>query len=133
MFSFPRLRVMGLQRKELPVKTQERLEESLLKNIKNMNAIDLSCFMKGSAGMSYEWNKTEKVKELFFQRFNELYGGKIIDTSSGRQIVSIIYKWGETGMKWEELSSDTQNNCYNGIDQYASSFDTQTVSNIIFG
>jgi hypothetical protein len=124
---------MGLQWKELPPNIGGELEESLLKNIKSMNEVELSCFMKGSVAMGYEWNKREKVKEMIFKRFNELYGGNSGETASGRGIASIVYNWGETELKWEELSPDTQNICYHGIERYASSFNPQIVTNIIFG
>jgi hypothetical protein len=134
IFSFSnRLRETELQWKELPVKIRERLEESLLKNINTMNEVELSCFMKGSVGIGYEWNNREKVKEMLFKRFRELYGGNSGETASGRGIASIVYNWGETELKWEELSPDTQNICYHGIERYASSFNPQIVTNIIFG
>jgi hypothetical protein len=124
---------MELQWKELPIKIQVALEESLLKNIKTMNEVGLSCFMKGSVGMGYEWNNRERVKEMIFKRFRELYGGNVSQTASGREIASIVYNWGETGMKWKELSSNTQNSCYNGIERCASSFNSQAVGNVILG
>jgi hypothetical protein len=123
---------MELQWKEMSMEIQERLEQSLLKNIKRMNEEGLSCFMKGGVGMGYEWNKRKRMKEMIFQRFGELYGG-VGETVSGREIVNIIFSWGETGILWEELSQNTQNSCFNGIDQCASFFNSQAISNIILG
>jgi hypothetical protein len=127
------LEIWDWQWKELPPNIGGELEESLLKNIKSMNEVELSCFMKGSVAMGYEWNKREKVKEMIFKRFNELYCGNSGETASGRGIASIVYNWGELGLRWEELSLSLQSSCWNGIHQCASSFDSQAVSNIIFG
>jgi hypothetical protein len=124
---------MGMQWKELPIKIQVALEESLLKNIKTMNEVGLSCFMKGSVGMGYEWNNRERVKEMIFKRFRELYGGDVSQTASGRGIASIVYNWGETGMKWENISEQVRESIFSGIVACLHSFNSQEISNLIYG
>jgi hypothetical protein len=71
---------MNLQWKNLPTRIQERLEESLRINVREMNDDELSFFMKGSVQMNYEWNNRERVKDVIFE---SLYDGKV---SSGRQL-----------------------------------------------
>jgi hypothetical protein len=86
--------------KELPVKIQERLEESLLLNAGKMNEDELSYFMKGSVRMGYEWNTREREREIIFERFKDLFGGKHDQTSSGRSLSTILFSLGEMKVEW---------------------------------
>jgi hypothetical protein len=125
---------MELSWKELPEKIQERLEEYLMMNIKNMNEVDLSCFMKGSVEMGYEWNKRERVKELIFERFLDLYNGETnIMKGSARALSSFIYNMGELGMKWEEISDRLGESIFHGMNRLSDSLNSQDVSNLIYG
>jgi hypothetical protein len=125
---------MGLLWKELPVKIQETLEEYLMMNIKDMNEVGLSCFMKGSVEMGYEWNKRERVKELIFERFLDLYNGETnIVKGFAQQFASFIYSMGELGMKWEEISDRLRENIFDGINRLSDSFNSQAVSTLIYG
>jgi hypothetical protein len=133
-FRFRRLGAMEMHWQELPVNVQERLEESLLKNINDMNEVGLSCFMKGSAGMGYEWNKRERVKEMIFKRFLDLYNGETnIVKHSARVFALFIYSMGELGMKWEEISDRLGQSVFDGINRLSDSFNSQEVSNLIYG
>jgi hypothetical protein len=124
---------MGLSWRELPMKIRERLEESFLKNINTMNEVELSCFMKGSVGIGYEWNNREKVKEMLFKRFRELYGGNVSEMASGRGIASIVYNWGELGLRWEDISEQIGDSVFSGIGRCSHSFNSQQISNLIYG
>jgi hypothetical protein len=125
---------MGMHWRDLPVNVQERLEESLMKNIKNMNEVRLSCFMKGSVEMGYEWNKRERVKELIFERFLDLYNGETnIMKGSARALSSFIYNMGELGMKWEEISDRLGESIFHGMNRLSDSLNSQDVSNLIYG
>ena len=130
---YNRLGAMGLQWKGLPGKIQDKLEESLLMNGDKMSEVGLSCFMKGSVMMGYEWKKSERVKELIFGRIEQLYGGKGSQMGSERELSAIIYNMGEIGLKWKELSEEVQRSCFNGIEQCAHSCNSQEISNIIYG
>jgi hypothetical protein len=131
--SLNRLGAMGLQWKDLPVRIQERLEQALFIKAENMNEVGLSCFMKGSVAMDYEWSKRERVKEMIFGRLKNLYNGENGQTRSGRGIANMIFCLGELNSKWKELPSDIQGIIFNGIERCGSSFDSQAVSIIIFG
>jgi hypothetical protein len=125
---------MGMHWRDLPVKIQERLEESLVMNIKDMNEVGLSCFMKGSVGMGYDWNKREGVKEMIIKRFLDLYNGETnIVKHSARVFALFIYSMGELGIKWEEISDRLGESIFHGINRLFDSFNSQHVSNLIYG
>jgi hypothetical protein len=124
---------MGLTWKELPMKIQERLEESLLKKIKSMNEVSLSCFMKGSVGMGYEWNKRDKVKEMIFSLLEDFYNGKNKIKHPGRLFAAIVYNMGELGMKWEDISEQLGEGIFSGIEACSYSFNSQQISNLVYG
>jgi hypothetical protein len=135
-FHFHRLGAMEKHWRDFPVNVQDRLEESLMKNIKNMNEVRLSCFMKGSAGMGYEWNKREGVKEMIFERFVDLYNMETnIVKGSARVLASFILSVSELGMKWEEISDRLGESIFHGINRLSdeSSFSSHAVSNLIYG
>jgi hypothetical protein len=125
---------MGMHWRDLPVKIQETLEEYLMMNIKDMNEVGLSCFMKGSVGMGYEWNKRERVKEMIFKRFLDLYNGETnIVKGSARVFALFIYSMGELGIKWEEISDRLEESIFHGINRLSDLFNSQGVSNLIYG
>jgi hypothetical protein len=118
------------------MKIQERLEQSLLKNIKNMCEVNLSCFMKGSVGMGYEWNKRRGVKEMIFNRIEDLSGGKNKLPKSPaipRLLASCVYNMGELGMKWEDISKQLGDGIFSGIEACSYSFNSQQISNLVYG
>jgi hypothetical protein len=103
-------------------------------NIKDMNEVGLSCFMKGSVGMGYEWSKQERVKEMIFERIGDLYNGKSnIVKGSARVLASFIYIIGELGMKWEEVSDRLGESIVHGVNRLSDSFSSQSVSTLIYG
>jgi hypothetical protein len=132
--SFHRLGAMGMLWRDLPVNVQESLEESLVMNIKDMNEVSSSCFMKGIVEMGYDWNKRERVKEMIFKRFLDHYDGETnIVKDSARGLASFIYNMGELGIKWEEISDRLGESIFHSINRLSNCFNNQDVSNLIYG
>jgi hypothetical protein len=126
---------MGVKWDQLPESIRGNLEKALLSNILRMGEVELSCFLKGGAALDYRWHKKTQIKDLVFTSLFDRYGVKSkIRPELAREVGSMIYNMGEAGLKWNiDITDKMKTGIYNGIEKCAPSFDSQHISNTIYG
>jgi hypothetical protein len=120
---------MELKWDDLPAKTQQCLEKSLLFSIAKMNHFELNSFLTGADDLVYDWTQSAPLRKLFFQRFTEIFSTPIKE--SERQFQTIFDHIAKRKFRWEELPFEMQESILHGIEYYSSSADSQWVSSII--
>jgi hypothetical protein len=124
---------MKLQWNTISTVLQRNLEQSLLERGNDFSTVEIAGFLKGSLGMNYRWDENEDMKEIIYNGIKRCYGDKKRYLTDPQGIANIIYSFGEMKFKWTDFPRDIKKCFYNGIEKNYSRFESQTVSNIIYG
>jgi hypothetical protein len=117
----------------IPTIVRENLKQSLLARGNDFSSSSIAGFLKGSLGMNYRWDENKDMKKMIYNGIKRFYGDKNRVATDSQGIANIIYSFGEMKFKWADIPKDIKECLYNEIEKNYSRFESQHVSNIIYG
>jgi hypothetical protein len=132
---------MGFRWKDgIDCSVQGKLLNRAVAVLPTCNSVGLSAILNGLAGMKYEWKNDGKMEKAICERIIANYHptNRRDEKYDGRRTANIVYYLGKLSKERIEsdkivLEKEVLDSIWNGIEKCVNQFNSQGVSNLIYG